>query len=415
MFLKKFFRSVRDGFLGILFIIYFVRLPEKMEKFIFPVMDKIALQVKGIFLFVSQIIQETYLISGQLNGADTRILYVGRRLRLPYILKLAGLYDCEVRKAGKVYFGNIRKRALYPVGNADIVLAETGNFFADKSQEKGFYLIPEWVKFFLPVPDSVEDFDGRIKKDLKNEIRKIRKYSYSYEITRDPDKLIYFYHRMHVPYISNRHAYLPYIHDFSLFKRILKKGVILFVKGNGEYVSGNVLLLRNRTLWAKWAGIIDGNAEYLRRGARSASDYFIIRWAIEKKFQTIDFGLSRAFFSDGVFYYKSKWGMALSHYSLNSMFFGLKVCRKSKGVMNFLEKNPFVFYRDGRLEGFVAVPGEYQNRKGLTDIQRRFMIPGVTKLNLLCPGDDSCEFRKICEEEYPGLNCINKDSFLKYE
>jgi hypothetical protein len=414
--LKKSARYVRDYLLGILFIIYFVRLPQKLEKFIFPFMDRLASQVKNIFLFLSQIVQETYLISGQLDGAGTRILYIGSRLRLPYILKLAGLYDCQVRRAGRVYFENIRKRAGYPAGNADIVLAETGIFFSDRAQAKGFYLIPEWVKFFLPVPDSVEDLDRRMNKDLKNEMRKIRKYSYSYEISRDSDKLNYFYHKMHVPYISSRHAYLPYIHDCSLFRRVLKKGVILFVKNNGgEYISGNVLLMRNKTVWAKWAGIKDGNPEYLRRGARAASEYFIIKWAAENKFEKIDFGLSRAFFSDGVFHYKKKWRTTLGPYSLNSMFFGLKVCRESKGVMNFLEKNPFVFCRDGRLEGFVALPGEYQNRESLTDIQRHFMIPGITKLNLLCLGDDSGEFRKICEEEHPGLNCIDEDFLPKHE
>jgi len=415
MILKKFVRSVWDNFLGILFIIYFVRLPQKMERFIFPVMDKIILQVKNIFLFLSQIVQETYLISGQLNGAGIKILYVGRQSRLPYILKLAGLDNSEVQSGGRVYFGNIRKKAVYSAETADIVLIETGNFFSNKAKKKGFYLIPEWVKFFLPVPDSVENFDRVIKKGLKNEIRKIRKYSYSYEITRDTDKLVYFYHRMHVPYISNRHSYLPYIHDLSLFKRILKKGVILFVKADGEYLAGNILLLRNKTLWCKWAGVIDGSPEYLRKGVMGASDYFIIKWAIENKFETIDFGLTRAFFSDGVFCYKKKWGMALSRYSLNSMFFGLKVCRESEGVKNFLEKNPFVFYRDAGLEGFVTVTKEYQNKKSLPGIQRRFMIPGITKLNLLCLGDDSREFRKICEEEHPWLKCINKDSFLKYE
>jgi hypothetical protein len=413
--LRKFARSVRDGFLGILFIIYFVQLPEKMEKFIFPVMDKIALQAKNIFLFLSQIMQEAYLISGQLNGADIRILYVGRRSRVPYILKLAGLDNSEVRKEGRVYFGNIRKKSICPAENADIVIVETGNFFSNRAQEEGFHLIPEWVKFFLPVPASVENFKSNFTKSLKNEVRKIRKYSYSYEISRDREKLNYFYHRMHVPYISSRHAYLPYIHDFSLFKRILRRGVMLLVKGNGEYVSGNILLLRNRTVWIKWAGIKDGNPEYLRRGVRDASDYFIMKWAIENRFETIDFGLSRAFFSDGVFHYKKKWGAALSPYSLNSMFFGLKVCRESEGVRNFLEKNPFVFYRGGELEGFVAVPEEYQDRKGLADIQRHFMIPGITKLNLLCIGDDSREFRKICEEERQRVNCIDKGSFLRHE
>jgi hypothetical protein len=412
--LKRFIQAAWNYCLGILFLIYFASPPRRTEKLIFTVMDKIASQVKNIFAFLSQIMQETYIISGKLNGAGIRILYIGSRSRLPYILKLAGLDGGEVRRGGTVYFGNIRGNFACPATSADVVLAETGNFFSNRAQKKGFHLIPEWVKFFLPVPDSVQDLDRRMKKDLKNETLRIRKYSYSYEISRDCDKLNYFYHNMHVPYIRSRHAYLPYIHDYSLFRRVLKRGVVLFVKGKGgEYVSGNVLLLRNKTVWAKWAGIKDGNMEYLRRGARAASDFFVIKWAAENKFEMIDFGLTRAFFSDGVFHYKKKWGMTLSNYSLNNMFFGLKVCRESAGVKNFLEKNPFVFYRDGGLEGFVAVPGEYQNRKSLPDIQRHFMIPGITKLNLLCLGDDSREFRKICEEEHPGLKCINKDSFFQ--
>jgi hypothetical protein len=413
--LKKVIQAVLDYCLGILFLIYFASPPQRTEKFIFRLMDKMALRVKNIFLFLSQIVQETYLISGRSNGAGIKILYIGSRNRLPYMLKVADLHDGEVRKGRRVYFENIRGKFVCPA-TADIVLLEAGNFLLNRAQEKGFYLIPEWVKFFLPVPDSIENLGVGIRKELKNEMRKIRKYSYSYEISRDREKLNYFYHKMHVPYISSRHSYLPYIHDYSLFRHALKRGVILFVNGNGgEYVAGNILLLRNKTVWAKWAGIKDGNPEYLRRGAGAASDYFIIKWAIENKFKTIDFGLSRAFFSDGVFHYKKKWRAALSPYSLNSMFFGLKVCNESEGVRNFLEKNPFVFYRDGRLESFAVVPEGYQNRRSLMKIKRRFMMPGVTKLNLLCPWDDSGEFRKICEEEHPEVKCIDKDFFFKHE
>jgi hypothetical protein len=337
------------------------------------------------------------------------MLYIGEALKLSYILRSAGIDEVEVKKMGGVYIWNVRERVDDFRDNVDVVIAESNRFSARKAQKCGFLLIPEWVNFTLQVPDSMECFLHGADKNLEDDIRKIRKYKYSYEITTDPEKLPLFYHEMYVPHISKRHSYLPHLNDFSLLKSIFRTSALFFIKSNDEYLGGHYLILRDKILWAKWLGIKNGNKEYLRKGVSGAINYFIIKWAIENKYEIIDFGLCRAFYNDGVFRFKKKWGMILSDSTLNAAFWGLKVCRFNEGVKNFLENNPFLFYRDGRLEGFVFLHEGCQSEKDLAHIYKNFLIPGISKLNLLCLLEDFHELQKIIETRYPQINLVHRD------
>lgn len=272
-------------------------------------------------------------------------------------------------------------------------------------------MVPEWVNFSLQVPDSIEDVKKNAHKSLTSDLAKIRKYNYSYETSRDPDKLTLFYHGMYVPYISRRYSEISHIQKLSFMRRILRTGTLFFLKDNDEYVAGHFLIYRDETLWLKWTGIKDGDQEYLRKRVPGASDYFIIKWAIEKKFKALDFGLCRAFLNDGVLRYKRKWNMTLNYFGQNTMFFGLKICNLNDGVKNFLENNPFSFYNDRNLEGFVYIPEEYRTEKEILYICRHFMTKGLARLNVLM--ENSNDFPKTVDAEYPHLNFVNKEFLVR--
>jgi hypothetical protein len=339
------------------------------------------------------------------------MLYIGEALKLSYILRSAGVDAGEIKKRGRVFIWNVRKEEENCRDKVDMVLAEINWLSACKAQRCGFLLIPEWVNFTLQVPDSLEVYTHAANKSLKNDIRKAKKYKYSVEITNDPEKLSLFYHRMYTPLISKRHSFLPHIADFSLIKRIFTAGALILMKERDEYVGGHFLIFRDNTLWAKWLGIKDGDEEYLRRGVSGATNYFIIKWAIENKYEMIDFGLCRAFYNDGVFRFKKKWGMIINNFSLNTMFWGLKIYRFNEGVKNFLEDNPFLFYSDGRLEGFVFLNREDQSEKEIASLHKHFLIGGISRLNVLCLREDFSEFKKNIETKYPHLRLISRNFF----
>jgi hypothetical protein len=409
--LKKIIRLIWYEILGTIFVFYHVCLPKNLRKLLSPTMDKVSLWGNSIVTFLRHIRQESYIISGKCRGDDIKVLYIGKNIKRLYMMKLAGIDEVEVRRLGRIYIWNLRERIDNLRDNVDVVIAEINRCMAQNADKSGFLLIPEWVNFTLQVPDSLEVYTHAANKSLKNDIRKAKKYKYSFEITNDPEKLSLFYHRMYTPFIRKRHSFVPHIADFSLMKRIFTTGALIFMKERDEYVGGHFLILRDNTLWAKWLGIKDGSEEYLRRGVSGATNYFIIKWAIENKYEMIDFGLCRAFYNDGVFRFKKKWGMIINNFRLNTMFWGLKIYRFNEGVKNFLEDNPFLFYRDGRLEGFVFLHEGCQSEKDVAHIYKNFLIPGISRLNLLCLGEGPHEFQEIIETEYPQLNLINRDFF----
>jgi hypothetical protein len=407
--LKKIISFMYQKILGIISVFYYVHLPQGVRRLISPAIKKISLWVKSIFILLIQIRQESFIISGRCKGSSIRILYVGKKLRLPYILQLIHLDESEVKKGRKNYFWNIRQKFDYIQGNVDLFIVELNTLLASKAKKEGFLLIPEWVKFTLQVPDSIEKFIRGANKSLKEKIRKVRRNGYSYEISRDPERLKLFYYKMYTPYISQRFSYLPYIHNFYSVKRIFKTGAILFIKHNDEYIAGNVLAFRDKILRVRLVGIKDGDQKYLKKAVVSAINNFIIKWAIEQKIATLDFGLCRAFLNDGVFYYKRNWNMVLKDYEQNTMFFGLRVCCFNEGVQNFLENNPFVFYNNGRLEGFVFVKNKYQiEKKDICYIYKNLFTQGLTRLNLLCLLECPDEYKKIIETECQRLNLVNR-------
>jgi len=409
--MKKIIQFVSLEILGGMFVFYYIFLPGKIRSLISPAAEKTALWVKSIFFLLNNIQQETYVISGKCKGADIKVIYIGKGQRLPYIMQLSSLDGPEIRKDGSFYLWNIHRKTGHLQENADMVIIETGNFFARKAQGNGFFMVPEWVDFELQVPDSIEDISKNAHKSLKSDLSKIRKYNYSYETNRDPDKLALFYHRMYVPYISRRFSDISHIQKLSFMRRILRTGTLFFLKDNDEYVAGHFLIYRDKTLWLKWTGIKDGNQEYLRRRVAGASDYFIIKYAIEKKFETLDFGLCRAFLNDGVLRYKRKWNMTLNYNGQNTMFFGFKIRNLNDGVKNFLERNPFSFYKDRKLEGFVYIPKECRTEKEILDMCGHFMTKGLARMNVLM--ENSHEFPKTVDAKYPHLNLVNKEFLVK--
>lgn len=407
--MKKIIRLIWYEILGTILVFHHVYLPTNLRKLLSPAMDKVSLWGNSIVTFLRHIRQESYIISGKCRGDDIKVLYIGKNIKRLYMMKLAGIDEVEVRRLGRIYIWNLLERIDNLRDNVDVVIAEINRFMAQNADKSGFLLIPEWVNFTLQVPDSMEGFLRGADKNLEDDIRKIRKYKYSYEITTDPEKLPVFYHEMYVPHISKRHSYLPHLNDFSLLKSIFRTSALFFIKSNDEYLGGHYLILRDKTLWAKWLGIKDGNKDHLRKGVSGAINYFVIKWAIEKKYELIDFGLCRAFYNDGVFRFKKKWGMIIKNFSLNTMFWGLKIYRFNEGVKNFLEENPFLFYRDGRLEGFVFLHEGCQSEKDVAHIYKNFLIPGISKLNLFCLLEDFHELQKIIETRYPQINLVHRD------
>jgi hypothetical protein len=194
---------------------------------------------------------------------------------------------------------------------------------------------------------------------LRENLRKIRKNDYSYEMTQDPSKFEYFYYQMYLPYLTKRFKELTVVTAFRDMERIFRKGLLLLVKKGNDYISGEIIRTDHDKVFALYVGIAEGREEYLKAGALSASYYYFILWAKERGYKSVDFGHCRSFLRDGVFNYKKSWGMEIMKSTRQKYQFGMKICSYHQGVRNFLEKNPFIFIDQEKLKGLILVEQDH--------------------------------------------------------
>lgn len=394
---------------GIFFALCYSILTPGMRRIFTPVFEKIYICLQSSIRFALQIRLESYYIVGNCDSAKIKIFYIGHNPHFSYLIQETGIDNVSIKYVGKIFLWNIQKRTR-ECGTVDMIILETNKLIGTKLQRRGFFLIPEWVNFMLPVPHSMQDYRKSYRgRKIREDIRRFRKYDYSHEITRNEDKLHFFYYQMYVPYIQKRIGHLAYLHDYSFFKRLLKSGTVHLVKHENNYIAGQFFIFRNSTLWVKWFGMTKGSEIYRKRVVNSAAKYFTIEWAIEHNFKTIDFGLCRAFLKDGLFRYKRKWGMILNIDSMNTRFFGLKVCRLNNGTKNFLKKNPFIFHGEKGLEGLVCVEKELITQEELRKISRNFQTDGLQNLTVLCFSDVLPELSQNIFHDSHNLHIVTSD------
>jgi len=399
-------RTLYYDIIGFVFAWYSKALPKDLRKFLFPFFEKIYLTIQCSITLSQQIRQRSYVVSCKCGGSELRVLYIGRHPKNSFIMQATALDDQRIEEKGRVFLWDIR-RFTRDCDRFDIIIFETNRLLASRTQRDGYFLIPDWVKFFLRVPDSMEEY-LKNTRGIRSDLMRIGNCKYTYEVSYDPRKLALFYHEMYIPYINRRFSNLSYVHDYSFLKRLLKTGVLFFVKNQDEYVAGHFLIFYDSILWAKWLGIKDGSKEYMKKAVIGAMNYYTIQWAVDNKFKKIDFGLCRAFLSDGLFRYKRKWGMIMDKNNMNTRFSGFKVCNLSEGVRNFLKRNAFIFCRNGELEGLVCFDEESGSRKDLLDLYRRNHTEGLKTLNMLCLCDFLPEMPKNRPED-SGLRLVKRD------
>jgi len=291
------------------------------------------------------------------SGESLNALISGKDNAVAFFSDL--LYSGQPSKTdlGKSFVWKVKSKARAVQPNPDLIFVEFDRFYASIFERKGFVPLPKWVLFTLDISKSFPELMRAIKnKSLDNNLRKMKKNEFSFEITRDPEKFDLFYHHMYVPLAEKRFGEASWIFDYHHLKRLLENGQLLLVKRNNEYLSGALLLERGKSVFSHSLGVKEGNIEYIGQGAITASYYFTIHWAKKSGYEWIDFGYCRPFLKDGVFVYKKRWGMVIKNInrSMGLGVFGLRIFRITKSVRSFLAENPFVFIDHNKLRGLIV-------------------------------------------------------------
>lgn len=311
------------------------------------------------------------------SGEKLVVLYAGRELNKNYLSHIAFGDLYQERVLGKAWIWSVARIARSHPAVTLIVTEAWEDYFKRFSGCDDYY-IPCWIDGEIVFSRFKELM--KHSENIKADLRKIRKYGYQYEITKDKDKFDLFYHTMYRPYILKAHGNRAALMSYEAMMSKSDITDLLLIKRGDDYIAGENLLYEGDSVRAWSLGVKDGDYRHVKEGAIGALYYYKIEYLISRGYDRFNAGASRAFLKDGVLQYKKKWGLSLIQ--ARSGGFWIRMIGKSGSVDAFFENNPFIHIRNDHLCGIVF-QGDVALSNEIIDTVRKFNdLPGLHELKI---------------------------------
>ncbi|MBN2199840.1 MAG: hypothetical protein JW747_08345 [Candidatus Aminicenantes bacterium] len=363
--------------------------PSFLKKALLPGAESAASTLRRLFLVLSQLRLPVRFVQGkEKSGGRELTAFIAGRGRAAS--DIAGILFSEVRAektSGALWLWDLKSVLSRFESRADMAFVVLDELWAKALTARGFLMVPEWVTFRMDLTRPLaRTWNLSRNKTLRENLRRIRKHRYSYEITRDPKKFDDFYRCFYLPFIPEKFGDSTVLTGYRLMKLFFQSGVLLLVKQDGEFVSGNIIMLYNKGAKSIIIGVREGRADYIRKAALAASYYFTTQWAVKQGFRWIDFGECRPYLNDGILYFKKRWGMRVERYRHNRTVIALKVRASSPTAEDFLADNPLIYLNGKALRGLVFARGDRPlDSRDVLSLEKSFFVPGLENLTVVSP------------------------------
>ncbi len=215
--------------------------------------------------------------------------------------------------------------------------------------------VPDWVGTRLVAPFDLEAI-ARRNHSLADDFRKLRRSSWSAEISRQAGDLAAFHRDYYLPLLLQRHREDAMVKSARRMRRPFRRGGILWIVRGEERIAGMLFDLRHRVVDAVALGVRQGDQALVREGAIAACYAQLVEHARAKGCLAVDLRGSRPSPLDGVTRFKRKWGAEL--YDRIDVVATTLVHwnRLTPAVSSLLQRLPLIFRDDGGLS-VVGVAG----------------------------------------------------------
>ena len=264
---------------------------------------------------------------------------------------------------------------------ADLLLADVSWPYHRLLSGEEFLTLQSWVQQTLPMSGDWETVRRRFYRDVKNDLRRLRKYGLEPRISSDPAEKAAFYDEMYVPFMTRRHGKLAFIEPRARIDHHCREGQLLQAIRNGRVIASGIVYEWNNCLSLLWCGMPAEVEGPLANGAFGALYYFAIRLAYEQGFDEVNFNYSRPLLNDGPFRFKRKWGGRVCS-SGHSDYLLIKATRLNEAVESFFANNPLISCQGRRLTGHVLLTGEPATQHAVAKLATSNWIDGLDRLRM---------------------------------
>jgi hypothetical protein len=209
-------------------------------------------------------------------------------------------------------------------------------------RSKKIFVIPDWISCEIDLGSDLRS-QSISKKAFKTYMRLIKKSDFGYAISKDPLHFKFFYNNMYLPYLSNRHGNLGLEFSLERLKRSFENGELLMIKDGQEIIAGVIIdyeVMKNGIPRLTHLGILNGDFQYVKKGALNAIYYYTIEYLKKNKHKKLSTGTTRPFIYDGLTKHKLYWGANIV--CETSTAFLLCILSHKKCLKTFLLSNPFI-------------------------------------------------------------------------
>ena len=250
------------------------------------------------------------------------------------------------------------------LAQSDIQVHERIGYEARGASDADFF---PYLRARLPVFETLDEQLANIRsKSHAQKLRKIQRTPLTFRVTKTSADFDRFYDEMYVPHAQARFGAMSFIEPRESMRETLReRGVLLFVEEGGVAVAGAMLLRVPRevgTLLYFRNGIVGSSTlEPHVMGERNAAmDYFVMQHAIESRMKIIDYDLTSAAISDGVFTHKRRIGCDFQPAPYSPRF---TIEMKQATRPRILARYPLVVERQGKLEAWLGYHPEDAPKK----------------------------------------------------
>ncbi|MEV6413428.1 GNAT family N-acetyltransferase [Kribbella sp. NPDC051718] len=281
-------------------------------------------------------------LRGSAGGLPVCVVFlgtaVGRMCIVPYLQEVLGAPAGEVREIVDPF-------DLAEADGADLVVVEGSAEQVWELPREGSVVLPMHVHMVTELPASVAELDSMMPRKERARVRRqIREHGYSYRVTEDEAEFGWFYEQMYAPTMLARHAdNARSVGAQEALERVFRQGNLLLVCTEDGPVGGtaNFLDRERGQVMGRLVGVLGGDPEHFRNGVLKATGRYLLEWACEAGYRSVDFQGCEPFLRSGTFQAKVLLGATVTHApGLSAYRLWLSAQTDSPATRAFLQANP---------------------------------------------------------------------------
>lgn len=329
-----------------------------------------------LYKFVKCLYCDVWLLKGReiSSGENIMIAYSGYRAQKAYVVRIIFGGVCEETYFGKRWPWQLRKAFDKYKNDIALSVCEMPTIFSSLIWGKEYLCVPDWIGGDMDF--SLVDFS---KKSLKSDVKNVRKSGFTFEITDDASTIREVYNDMCA---STEEQYGEENLDVS-YEQLVKDSErvdVLIVKKliDSERMGGALLSYEKNGVRCIFVGVKMQNDDFIKTTVMQALDYFSFCYLKGKGYKKMSLGGSRAFFHDGVFEYKRKWGFRVNGFANRMML--IKPNYENSAVKSFLAHNPCMVVKGKKIIGKIYVDKHVMLSDQEKKLLCRYRVPGINKI-----------------------------------